>query len=312
LYKLDKKRIITSNMLSVVICTWNEQESLPRVVASVKDLADEIIVVDTESSDHTVEVAKKLGCKVFHHKNTGIVEPVRNFSISKAKEDWILLLDADEEVSVTLANAIRQTVSQNKVDFCRIPRKNIIFNKWIRSAHWWPDYVYRLFKKGSVVWDDTIHSIPTTKGVGFDYPVDENYSLTHYNYTTVSQFLQRLDRYTDHQLKHLQASNYRFIWKDLISKPFSEFIRQYFARSGYKDGAHGLALSMLMAFSELVLYLKVWQTEHFYPVPINPEEVHKAFQSQTDDYAWWLTQSQIDRASFPVKIFLKLARHLGL
>ncbi len=92
-------------MLSVVITAWNEAENLPVAVKSVQDLADEIVVVDTESTDDTVAVARKLGCKVYSHPNTGIVEPVRNFSVSKTKGDWILLLDADEEVSPILRRA---------------------------------------------------------------------------------------------------------------------------------------------------------------------------------------------------------------
>jgi glycosyltransferase involved in cell wall biosynthesis len=147
-------------MLSVVITAWNEEKNLPRVVQSVASFADEVIVVDTQSTDKTVEIAKSLKCKVFHHQNTSVVEPVRNFSISKAKGDWILLLDADEEVSSSLASQLLEIVKSDSADYVRIPRKNIIFGQWIKTSHWWPDYVYRFFKKGHVEWDEKIHSIP--------------------------------------------------------------------------------------------------------------------------------------------------------
>src|SRR3989338_8352719 len=99
-------------MLSVVITAWNEEKNIARAISSAKPIADEIVVVDTESTDKTAELAKKLGARVFHHKNTGIVEPVRNFSISKAKGDWILLLDADEEISQELAGYIKKAVKE--------------------------------------------------------------------------------------------------------------------------------------------------------------------------------------------------------
>jgi glycosyltransferase involved in cell wall biosynthesis len=153
-------------MLSVVITAWNEAENLPRVVKSVMDLADEIVVIDTGSTDDTVAVANKLGCHVYHHKNTGIVEPVRNFSISKAKGDWVLLLDADEEVSSSSAKAITRAIETDSADYYRLPRKNIIFGKWIKSSHWLTAF-HRLL--GKVALSGAIHSVPVTRGCGADF-----------------------------------------------------------------------------------------------------------------------------------------------
>ncbi len=293
-------------MLSVVITAWNEAENLPRVVGSVKSFADEIIVVDTESTDTTVAVAKKLGCKVFSHPNTGIVEPVRNFSISKATGDWILLLDADEEVSVSLANHIQKVVTENKVDYCRIPRQNYIFKKWIKSEHWWPDYVYRLFKKGAITWSPEIHSIPMTRGVGFDFEAEEKQSLIHHHYTSISQFILRLDRYTT--IQAAQKTKASFHWTDLIRKPTSEFLNQYFARSAYKDGLHGLVLSLLQAFSELVLYLKLWD---FTPENITPEKLSHELAKSASEYRWWRFDQKIKNETNVFKqSWLKLLRKL--
>lgn len=275
-------------MLSVVITAWNEAQNLPRVVKSVQKLADEIIVVDTESTDDTVSVATKLGCIVFHHKNTGIVEPVRNFSISKATGDWILLLDADEEVSKTLASEISAVISSNQADYFRIPRKNVIFGKMISNSHWWPDYVYRLFKKGSVVWSDVIHSIPTTRGRGADFAATEELAILHYHYDSITQYLDRLNRYTDHQLKYLHSQKIQFNWSDLISKPSQEFIRQFFARKGYQDGVHGLALASLQAVSELTLYLKLWQSTGFKKSAITLSQFNSVSSSEFKQLRWWL------------------------
>src|SRR3989344_9344781 len=113
--------------ISVVINTWNEEKNLPRSIASIKDLASEIIVVDMESTDKTKEVAKKLGAKVFDHKYVGYVEPARNSALEYAKGPWILILDADEEIPDKLAKQLQKIAKEEKYDFYRLPRKNIIF-----------------------------------------------------------------------------------------------------------------------------------------------------------------------------------------
>ncbi len=295
-------------MLSVVISTWNEERTLPRVVGSVSDIADEIVVVDTQSTDNTVKIAKKLGCVVYHHRNTGIVEPVRNFSISKAKGDWILLLDADEEITLDLKEVIKKIISDNSYDFVRIPRKNLIFGKWIKSTHWWPDFVYRLFKRGHIEWGDKIHSIPVTRGAGLDIHPDEKNAILHHHYESISQYIKRLDRYTDIQSGELVSSGYKFSWKDLIEKPANEFVRQYFARSGYRDGIHGLALSLLQAFSEVVLYLKLWQEDGFKNQTIETDQLHAQIRTASTEYEWWFYQSKIDSSAGIGKLINKFKR----
>jgi (heptosyl)LPS beta-1,4-glucosyltransferase len=301
-------------MLSVVITAWNEEKTLPRVVSSVKHLADEIVVVvDKASTDETLEVARKLGCKVFSHPHTGIVEPMRNFSIAKAKGDWILLLDADEEVSKSLGEEIEKIISNaDASDFYRIARKNLIFGKWIKSSHWWPDYVYRLFKKGSITWDDTIHSIPLTRGKGTDLKPSEDLAIIHHHYETITQYVERLNRYTDFQVRSLQESGYAFSWKDLVIKPIDEFIRQYFARSGHKDGIAGLALSLLQSFSELVLYLKLWQESQFVDRKITLEEISEVIASKKKEWRWWTYEAKIRDSNILLKVWLKFVRRIGL
>ena len=117
--------------ISVVINTRNEEKNLPRCLASVKGLADEIVVTDMESIDKTVEIAKKAGAKVFKHKQTGYVEPARNYAISKATGEWILILDADEETPPSLVKKLKQLVKTGKADYYRLPRKNIVFGRWL-------------------------------------------------------------------------------------------------------------------------------------------------------------------------------------
>lgn len=300
-------------MLSVVTVVWNEEKNLPKMLESVKDFADEIvIVVDEDSNDDTAKIAKKYTKQVFTHKHVGIVEPLRNFALKKATGDWILLLDADEIVTLELGTKIQEIVKDNNCDYVLIPRKNIIFGKWITSNHWWPDYVYRLFKKDAVRWDDDIHSLPFTRGKEEKIEALEDLALVHYNYPSVENFIEKLNRYTTAQREILIKKGYRFLPQDLILKPFEEFIRQLFARKGYLDGIHGLALAGLQAFSEFVLYLKIWSEEGFFQDNLDPRFVSQITKEKSPEYRWWEYQVLIEKAGFFARIWLKLKRKIGL
>ena len=298
--------------ISVVINTLNEEKNLPRAIASIKGLADEIIVVDMQSDDRTKEVAEGLGALVYDHKRTGYVEPARNFAIAKAVGPWVLVLDADEEIPPKLAKKLRVFAQKEGADFYRIPRKNIVFGSWLRHSRWWPDYNIRFFKKGKVTWNEVIHSVPMTSGKGIDLAAEEELAIVHHHYTSVEDYLIRMGRYTDIQAKNLIKEGHRFIWKDLVKKPLSEFLGRYFSGEGYKDGLHGLALSGLQAFSEFILYLKVWQSEKFLPQATTNEEVVREFKQATDEVDWWLTETAIKTKNFltsiPHRIKKRLAR----
>jgi len=281
------------NEISVVINTLNEEKNIARAITSIKGLADEIIIVDMHSSDSTVEIAEKLGAKVYLHKNIGYVEPARNFAISKARKDWILILDADEELSKQLVKKLKEIVKNPKADYYRIPRKNIIFGKWIKYSCWWPDYNIRFFKKNSVSWSDEIHSIPLTQGTGSDIEEKEDLAIIHHNYSSIEQYLERMNRYTSIQADFLIDQGYRFIWKDLIAKPSQEFLGRYFSGEGYKDGLHGLALCLLQSFSEVILYIKLWQKEKFQNQLISLDESINEFKKTGKNFNWWFTESYI-------------------
>lgn len=273
--------------LSVVINTLNEAKNLPKAIASVKGLADEIVVVDMQSDDGTPEIAKKLGAKVFNHKKTGYVEPARNFAISKTVNPWILVLDADEEVTPKLAQEIQKILKNPDADYYRIPRKNIIFGEWIKHSRWWPDYNIRLFKKDFVSWNEVIHMVPMTQGVGGQIEEKEELAIIHHNYETLEQFIERMNRYTSLHAKIRFEEGYKFSWKDVVSKPMNEFLSRYFFGEGYKDGLHGLSLSLLQAFSELTLYLKIWQMEKFKKENTNINDVIDLMRDSEKELHFW-------------------------
>jgi glycosyltransferase involved in cell wall biosynthesis len=296
--------------ISVVINTLNEEKNLPRALASVKNFADEIVVVDMRSGDRTIEIATKFGAKVFGHERAGYVEPARNFAISKATGEWILVLDADEELGLNLRKELKNIVKNPKADYYRIPRKNIIFGKWVKHSRWWPDYNIRFFKKGNVAWNEVIHSVPMTQGSGTDIEAKEKNAIVHYHYETVEQFIGRLNRYTTEHSKILVERGYKFDWKDLIKKPSQEFLSRYFFGEGYKDGLHGLVLAALQAFSEFVLYLKVWQVEDFNTPDINIKTVVGEMKNAEKDMHYWQADSlykETGEFQYRIKRKLKLS-----
>lgn len=294
--------------ISVVINTRNEENNLPGAIASVKDFASEVIVVDMESTDKTREIAKKLGAKVFNHKQVGYVEPARNFAISKANREWVFILDADEEIPDTLAKELKKIVKDPQADFYRLPRKNIIFGKWLKHSRWWPDHNIRFFKKGAVVWNEIIHAVPETRGVGEDLPDEEDLAIIHHHYVSLSQYLERTNRYTTIQAKLKVEDGYKFSWPDLISKPSNEFLSRFFFGEAYKDGVHGLAVSLLQAFTELVIHLKVWELEGSKSMEINRAEVETQFTRVESDLDHWLIDKKFRGPTIVRKLLRKIPR----
>lgn len=266
---------------------------LPTALSSLKNLVDEIVIIDATTSEELLDVAKKFDAKVFPLKRSEYVEKVRNFGISKATGEWILILDPDEELPRGLSEKIKNIVKNPKADYFRIPRKNIIFGKWMKHSRWWPDYNIRFFRKGKVVWNEIIHSVPMTQGIGADLPDKEELAIVHSNYLSVEHYLSRMNRYTKVEVDTIKKSDYKFIWKDLIKKPLGEFLSRYFAGEGYKDGLHGLAVAGLQAFSEFILYLKIWQSEKFLEQGITLPEINKEIDGAMKETNWWTAEVSI-------------------
>lgn len=280
--------------ISVIINTLNEEKNVAVAINSVKNWAFEVIVCDMNSDDKTREIAQKMGAKVFTHERTGYVEPARNYAISKASGDYILILDADEEIPPVLARELRKRVKESGADYYAIPRKNIVFGKWMKYSRWWPDYNLRFFKKGAVSWGDEIHSIPITMGAGEELPAREELAILHHNYESLEQYLMRLNRYTSIQASELRNKGKSPEWKNMIVKPAGEFLSRYFAGRGYKDGIHGLALSLLQAFSELIVEIKLWELSSFKSKEISLSDTVSEIKGVQREMNYWIADSLVN------------------
>jgi glycosyltransferase involved in cell wall biosynthesis len=301
------------NKISVVICTFNEENNIKRCLESV-GWVDEIVIVDTGSTDKTVSITQKYTKNIYHHENVAYVEPSRNFAISKATGDWILILDADEEIPSFLANNLLSIVGEkNDISFVEIPRKNIIFDKWIQHTGWWPDKHIRFFKKGTVTWKDEIHSIPTVIGEKLSLDGEAN-AIIHHNYASISQFFHKnLEIYAKQEANELLKNGYQFDFKDVIRFPMREFLSRYFAREGYKDGFAGLMLSFLMAIYHFTVFAYLWENEKY--AEINNRELTNGLsdelkKAKKEFMYWQYTKNIMQEKNGLRKIVLKLKRKM--
>lgn len=297
--------------LSVVVNTKNSAETLAQCLKSAS-FADELIVVDMMSTDKTVAIAKKFTKKVYSHEDVGYVEPARNFALSKANSDWILLLDSDEELSSSLAQIIKRIVAGEmgeilQADCYYIPRKNLVFNKWLEHTGWWPDYVLRLFKKGHVDWPASLHAVPVTTGVVRELPAMEELAIVHHNYSSVVEFVNRFNRYSTIQARQqLEESTTDSMGAEEIWQAFqAEFFSRFFSKQGYADGTHGLVVSLLQASSELVKTAKIWEGQGGSNSEFDPTQTLRIFQQ---DLNYWLADYQVKRSTGMAKVWWKLRR----
>lgn len=245
--------------ISVVILTKNEEENISDCLESVYGWADEIIVVDDESEDNTLEIAKKYTEKVFIRK-WDIEGRQRNWAVSKAKNDWVLMIDADERVTEELKKEIEEILSKNnkKIVAYWIPQRAYLGNKWLRYGGWDAPHI-KFYNKNHLKWkevpEDVVHcGIEITKG--FLGATLKN-PLIHYNYKNIEDFIDKVNRQSTLEavkwyLKGRRISLIHGLWKAL-----DRFWRRYVRKKGYKDGFYGFVAAFLSGFYQFVAYSKL-------------------------------------------------------
>jgi len=284
-------------LISAVINIRNEAKHLEKCLKSLKGFADEIVVIDMQSTDSGPKIATRYGAKVINYRWVKYVEPARNFGLSKVTGKWVILLDPDEYLSNTLKKELLKITKRPDVDFVRIPRKNYIFGKWIRHSNSWPDYLIRFFKKKHVVWKNEIHSQPETKGNGINLIDSEKLAIRHNNYDTVNHFILRTIRYSRVQAEELKASGYKVKTSDFLLKPVQEFNSRFFSAEGYKDGLHGLIFSLLQAFAICLIYIKLWEMDKAKEKSLSKESFVSASQEATYEYSYWFSKYFLEEYS---------------
>ncbi|MEX0896133.1 MAG: glycosyltransferase family 2 protein [Patescibacteria group bacterium] len=306
--------------LSIVINTKDAAATLQHTLDSIAPFDAEVIVMDMASSDETVEIARTAGVTVYTHPDVGYVEPARNAAIAKANGRWILILDADETLSKSCRENIseliassksKETVGEAEIVAYSVPRKNYIFKSWVKHTGWWPDYQLRLFQKGSVTWSDQIHSVPKVAGVTQELEAKQELAIIHQQYPTVTDFIQKLDRYTaieaDSPAQNDGKSDKDFSPDAFIETYFSEIFSRLFAEKGIKDGNHGVSLSFLQANYQLITQLKLWQRAGFKQIK-NEDAVLNQLEKSLSDLRYWIADYQVSRTQGLKQVYWKLRR----
>ena len=251
--------ILLAMTLSVCIITYNEEANIGRTLESVKSIADEIIVVDSRSTDSTVALAQSFGAKVFVEEWKGFA-PQKNSALAKASCDWVLSLDADEEVSPELADSIRALLHSSApppLHGYRMARRNLYMNRWIRRSGYYPDRKLRLIKRGVAQFElRAVHEDLKMEGTTGLL----NGDLIHHAYPTLEGFIEHANRYSSlgaGMVADQRAVGFSIV--NIVLRPLVRFIYSYFFRLGFLDGREGLLVYMNHAMYVSWKYAKAWE-----------------------------------------------------
>ena len=241
--------------LSVILITKNEEANLKDCLESVS-FANEIIIVDSQSTDQTISIAQSFGAKVEITTDWPGFGPQKNRALALATQDWVLSIDADERVTPELKEEILAVMhSGNSFDCYAIPRSSWYCGRFMKHSGWYPDYVDRLFKRGTAQFSDhLVHERLLPQGnVG-----RLKHHFLHYSFRDFSQVLKKIDTYSTASAEDAFKRGKRSSISKAVSHAIWAFIRTYIIRLGFLDGSQGLALAISNAEGTYYRYIKIW------------------------------------------------------
>ncbi|MEE8349859.1 MAG: glycosyltransferase family 2 protein [Acidobacteriota bacterium] len=244
--------------ISAVLITYNEEGKILRALKSLEAVSDEIIVVDSYSSDGTVEICRQFTDQVLLRAWDGYRRQ-KQFATDQAKHDWVLSLDGDEMLSPQLAEELLEWKTTGSD--CRgyyLPRKTFFMGRWIEHTTWFPDWQLRLFEKTSGCWQGgRVHESFKVTGLTGRF----RGQIHHHTYASFSEYLEQLERFSSLAAQDQFDSGARAHWGHVLLYPPAIFLKNYLLRRGFLDGLPGLAVSLLAAVSTLFKYLKLWELQ---------------------------------------------------
>lgn len=243
--------------VTATLITQDEASHVADAIASVA-WADEVIVVDSGSTDDTVAIARAAGARVEHRDWTGYVDQ-KNHAASLASHDWIFSLDADERVPPALAAEVQRTLAREPEHRAyRVPRVTFHLGRWIRSTDFYPDYQTRLYDRRAGAWRGKyVHESVGTSGTVGQFSSE----LQHYSYRDLHDHLERINHYTTLAARQMHESGRRTGAFDLLVHPPAAFLRNYVLRRGFVDGTAGLTLSLVNAYAVFAKFAKLWELQ---------------------------------------------------
>lgn len=237
--------------LTAIILTLNEASHIADCVSSLA-WANDVVVFDSYSDDGTVAIAERYGATVFQSKFENYAQQ-RNAALDSVNTDWVFFVDADERGSAALGREIRDKIETRSEAAWQVPRHNYIFGRLTLGAGWFPDYQLRLLKLGRVRYERPVHEIGVVDGeIGFlETP------LVHYNYIDAPHFHKKQRAYSSYDAKIMMQQGIRPKPHNFILQPLRQFQWRFVTLKGYREGLHGLRLSLYMMYYEWVKYRKL-------------------------------------------------------
>ncbi len=243
--------------VSILIQTHNEEDMIKDCIDSARLVSEDILVVDTESSDNTVSIAKEKDVRVLSFPYSYYVEPARQFGMEKSQGGWVLILDADERVTEKLREEISEVIKQKEYTHFKIPRKNMFAKKkWLKHGGWWPDYQIRLIKKSAfTTWPEEIHSTPRIEGK-MAYLTSP---LLHYFHGDLEKMVEKTVIFENVEAQLLFEAKKSVSSFTFFRKFIGELYRRLFKHAGFLDGNVGIIEGLYQAFSKTITYLYLYE-----------------------------------------------------
>jgi len=238
--------------LSVVLIAFNEGHHIAKCLLSAQEVADEIVVIDSGSTDNTVEVCKAYGAKVITHPWCGYSEQ-KNFGNAQASFDWILSLDADEVLNDALIQSIQKWKKHPQA--ASFKRMTNYCGTFIKHGGWYPDVKVRLFNKQETNWEGTIHEV--LPGLSKENAFLLEGDCLHYSYYSVEQHYAQAEKFTTIQAADLFQHGKKSPWFKRVFSPIAKFIVDYFFRLGFLDGKAGFTVARISAYATFLKYKKL-------------------------------------------------------
>jgi len=241
-------------MISVTILTKNEEQNLPKCLESIRKLADEIIIVDDNSTDKTVEIAKNFGVKVFTHSLNNNFAQQHNFALRQAQGDWVLSIDADEVVSPELKKEIMEAVKEPNVAGFYFKRYDFWSGRLLKHGEQGKVRLLRLGKKGKGEWRREVHEVWEIEGETKEL----KNPLLHYSHQTLSDFIDHVNFHSTLHAQTLKKEGVKpSLWR-IIFYPKAKFIQNYILRRGFLDGTPGIIVALMMSFHSFLARAKLY------------------------------------------------------
>ena len=254
------KKVRDKFSLSVCVVTYNEEGNIRDCLKSVA-WADQIVVVDSFSSDKTTEICREFTDEVVQREWKGQIDQ-KNFALSRAKHDWVLLIDADERLSPGLIEEIKEELSKKNFEYdgFYFPRHVYYLGRWINHGEWYPDYKLRLFRraKGRIGGVEPHDKVELT-GKQVKYLKGD---LWHFTYKNISAQMETLNRFSSISAQEMAKQGNAFQPFQILSRPIIRFITGYIIRNGFRDGMPGFIIAVASSFYVFLKYFKLWELQN--------------------------------------------------